>query len=255
MSRKLIDFRPEGDDTADTGGADDRPAWLPEQFKTPEDLAKSYEEAQRALGRATSELDAERTTFAQALEQMEQQQETIQQRSYDPNQDPILAAYEEAKATGDERRALAIQMQLTQQQIATAVSAEIGKLSPVLEQQQQAARETQINQAEQLVRGQVDGYDEMRGEVIKYLEQSPFPATGSVEQYAAHLASAVRLAQADQIIARDQATAADRLAKLGSQTLTPGAGGRVAQGTDQEASAWKAIKEAKDGSYNSIAPR
>lgn len=36
-------------ETAQTGAADQRPDWLPEKFKTPEDLAKSYVELEKSL--------------------------------------------------------------------------------------------------------------------------------------------------------------------------------------------------------------
>lgn len=39
----------------------ERPGWLPERFKTPEDLAKSYDEAERALGRHRTEAQQYKT--------------------------------------------------------------------------------------------------------------------------------------------------------------------------------------------------
>jgi hypothetical protein len=42
------------------GDAGERPAWLPEKFKTPEDLAKSYTELEKKLGKPREEVSIER---------------------------------------------------------------------------------------------------------------------------------------------------------------------------------------------------
>ena len=39
-----------GADGTSEGSNDERPSWLPEKFKSPEDLAKAYDELQKKLG-------------------------------------------------------------------------------------------------------------------------------------------------------------------------------------------------------------
>ena len=41
---------PQGDPLATTDGSQDRPQWLPEKFKSPEDMAKAYAELESKLG-------------------------------------------------------------------------------------------------------------------------------------------------------------------------------------------------------------
>lgn len=77
-----------GDDGTD--GGDQRPEWLPENFKTPEDLAKSYSEAERKIheqGQRLSQLE-QRAARAEELEEWYvAQQQAAQRPTGDPRQD------------------------------------------------------------------------------------------------------------------------------------------------------------------------
>ena len=62
-----IDIPQTGPEAPSQSPTNDRPAWLPENFKTPEDLAKSYKEAQAELTRikqGVSQPDAQATDAA-----------------------------------------------------------------------------------------------------------------------------------------------------------------------------------------------
>jgi hypothetical protein len=92
----------------------ERPEWLPENFDTPEDLAKSYVEAQRKITE-TSQTLAEERRAREALEESVQaltQQFEAQNRP-DPNQvysqwqelydqDPVAMTYQIAQATAQQ---------------------------------------------------------------------------------------------------------------------------------------------------------
>lgn len=269
MLRRLctICFRP--DDDAGAGGAapPERPEWLPEKFKSPEELARAYAESERAMGQSQAELEKERVQFREALDQFQQAQERQVQPvtpAYSPESDPILAAYDRAMLEGDSRAALAIQLQLTQQlqaQERTAMEKMLEeKLQPLVGQmgeRQAAEREMLINQAEASVKAQAVqqglDYDASRGEIIEVIQSlGGMPTQGTAETYSDFLAKAVRVVHADAVIAASQQQSQQRGEKLSLAQLQPGARGRVAQGTSQEADAWAEIKGAKSGSYGEL---
>lgn len=65
--------------------ADERPEWLPEQFKTVEDLAKSYNELRSAFDRrnSTAEEAQNKPAASQTAESAEQAQETVESAGLD----------------------------------------------------------------------------------------------------------------------------------------------------------------------------
>lgn len=87
----------EGTDPSLEGGdnrEEERPAWLPENFKSPEDLAKSYQEAQRKITEQGQEIKGLNEAFGELTSQFDQFAE--QQNRPDPNdvRNQLLAMYE-----------------------------------------------------------------------------------------------------------------------------------------------------------------
>ena len=111
MKPRLIDFHP--DDDASAGGGEPAgwtpPENWPEQFKTPDDLLKSYEGLRPETDRLRSQLDsersqreAERAQFASALEAIEQRSAAAPPGNGASSPfAPYLSSYERAYLEGD----------------------------------------------------------------------------------------------------------------------------------------------------------
>ena len=151
-----------------------RPDWLPERFKSPEELARSYAEAERRI----TELGQEKSTLEQSVNELADQFEAFQQQAqpqqqYDPNADPFLAGYEQAMETGDYRTALAYQSQIMQaavqqgiNQFAQAQQAQVG---PQIE----AQYNTVAALADQALGQKYEDWGEYKGKIAEAIQQSP----------------------------------------------------------------------------------
>src|SRR5262252_2452878 len=96
----------------------ERPDWLLDKFKSVDDQARSYGEAEQRLVALQAQLDQEREQFSSALQNMEsmREQETQQQHQrWDPNADPLIQNYQRAIDEGDAQAMLAIQLELNRQ--------------------------------------------------------------------------------------------------------------------------------------------
>lgn len=72
----------------------DRPQWLPENFKTPEDLAKSYTEAQSEMGRLRAKL----AEFEKGVQPKPEQQQQDEQKDGDEKPLDFTKAADETKS-------------------------------------------------------------------------------------------------------------------------------------------------------------
>lgn len=103
----------------------DRPEWLPEQYKTPEDLASAHRSLQERL-RQESE---SRKALEQRVDELTEYAQTAQQPAYEPTDvlDSVAAEIQSAREVGDVRRELELQAWLqnyTWQQAASAQAAD-----------------------------------------------------------------------------------------------------------------------------------
>lgn len=246
---------------ADTA-AGERPAWLPENFKTPEDFAKSYGDLRVEADRQREENAKLSRDFTQALENLTTEAEQRQQR-VDPGSDPLIAAFDEAVQTGDARSQLAIQLELQRRMLDETLTKRESQVTPQIEAMQAAQRQTQIDMAEEQIRGEATAvgldYDASRNDIVEALKSlygpSLLPATGDVPTYAAAMRNAVNIVHSQALIAQVQSGELLRREKLSSMATTPGASGRVAQGSTDEQEAWKEVKGAETGSYSELMAR
>lgn len=256
MRRGTLAFQATPDPAAGGEKPDERPAWLPENFKTPEDLAKAYDESRKEMNRAQTERDQERQQFAAALEAMEQRRPVITPQNGD---DPNLAAFTQAIESGDAAAMFRIQTEAaaakTTERMEKLLEEKFGNIQPVLDQQQQAQREASIRMAEDVVaRNLPDGqYAELLPEISKAVQEHPhyLPAQASVEGYAAAILDVAKLVQHDKLQAQITALETERAEKLQAQTVQ-GAGRPSAFSEDEQKAEFERIKNTKTGSFAEV---
>ena len=233
---------------------DGRPGWLPQNFKSPEDLAKSYEESRKEMDRLRSQLDEERGQFAAALERIEAVQ--AQQTQPAEFQNPILAQWQAAVENGDAAAQLAIHLQLQQQMMDQTLEKRFSELSPKLEASQQADRDIAFEIAQDRVARQYgDKWGDLAPEVNAWLHEHSawLPSVNSPDAFESVIREGVTAIEGRKAAERLAALEADRAAKLSSTTATASGGTRFPTATDEKKQAWDAIKGADVGSYSQIA--
>lgn len=229
-------------------GADNRPEWLPENFNSPEDLAKSYQEAQRKiteLGQQNKGLEESIGELASQFDQLTSQQQA-EQTPYDPNQDPWAVAYNQAMIEGDYTRAMTLNDQRTAAIVQQAVQqglAQVGQPQP------QTTPDVVAFIADRNLASQYEDWAQVKGDVAKIVETDPLFANDALWQNPAvatqALDRAYKLAKAESggaDLARQQA-ADTRAMKLAAQSAT-GALGRPDISEDAAKQRWQEIQNA-----------
>lgn len=232
----------------------ERPEWLPDQFKTGEDLAKSYDESRREMDRLRSELDNERKQFTEALQRLESQP-PVQQQAYNPTQDPLIAEYGQAIESGDYARAVMIQAAISQQATAAVLDQKLDALKPALTAQDEAQRDVAFRLAEERVAAKFGERwtGELQPQVYQMLRDRPHwvPQAATVDGYASVLEEAASIIESGRIVAEQRAAEADRQAKLAAQGIT-GQGARPQITADEAVAEWEKIKNAPVSSYQNL---
>jgi len=257
MADDKITLEGEGEQTPP-----ERPEWLPPQFKTPEDLARSYDEIRRETDRLRSRQEQSEREFAEALATVQQEQEQRQQR-IDPNTDPRIQAYQRAVDEGDAATQLAITLDLNRQLIQAELASSTAQVTPQITAMQEAQRQQQIDVAEQqavdYARTQGLDYEASRQDVVDALRSlygdQLLPASGDVPTYATAIRNAVDIVTAKAQIEYIKSGEQERRDKLSAMTTTPGASGRLATGSPDERQAWAEVKNAPTGSYADMMSR
>ncbi len=264
LKRHLLALRPD-DGTGNDGGGAAVGAWEPppglEQFKTPEDLAKSYMELRPEMDRLRSEMERERQQFAETLSSLNDVRETTAsngngQQGFDPS----VAAWGNAIEQGDYAAAMQIAQQSMQQPLVAAVGnlldERFQQLQPAMQAQEQAQRQTTIQMAEDLVARTLgpEKYEELLPKIKALVTENPhyLPPQSSVEGYRDAILNAAKLADYDNQQERLQQFEADRAEKMAAATMT--GSGRVAQvATGDVAKAeFDRIKSTPTGSYSEL---
>jgi hypothetical protein len=226
---------------------DDRPDWLPANFKDPAELAKSYGELQSKMTRDSQELAQTKETLEAVLESMQAQPEP-QQQQYDPNdlqtawdQNPIGVVALLAQQAAQAERAAWEKEQQTQQQ-----QAQEGHFQ-ILEQA-----------AENLVASRVEEWDAYKEKVGARLQANPdlLPqsALTSPASLAKALENAYKIERYEENLVNPEKTLAmqaeeQRLAKLQAQT-NAGSGGRPEPAGETDEDFARSLLEASDvGNY------
>lgn len=237
------------DEGAEATQEPDRPEWLPERFKNPEDLVRSWEESTRKISDQGQELSSLREEFDSLAEQFnvpQQQQQFYGQQQPDPMQHPLIAAYSQAMEAGDYGNAALLQAELNRQYAeanAPKVQEPEPDLGPVA-----ALAEMQLRQRY----GQE--YDQFAQRASEILTLYPhLVPNGSLDGVMAGTETALRLAKEEALsqqaksLAQQQAEQEQaRQRKLAAQTAT-GAGGRP-QTADEQSDLWNRIKNSDAGS-------
>lgn len=221
--------------------AAERPAWLPQNFKTEEDFANSYKSLQNELRQRGNREREYEERMAQLEQQLAAQQQP-QQPSYD--EDWLSEQYEQ--------NPLAV-MQWMAMQAAQGVAANLlPQLQAQAAPQLMAQNEILARTADEEMAARYDDWATMKEQVGDLLTQRPYllpdEALGSLRTTTDALDTAYKLAKADGLLAQNaqlaeagvQQADLDRAAKLSAQTLT-GASGRPepVSDTDRELAAMK----------------
>ncbi len=248
---------PQQQITADPAAipAETRPEWLPEQFKSPEDLARSYDEMRRETDRVREEAKKDREGFANAIAAMEAQQ--TQQQPYNPSNDPLINRWAEALAEGDAQTAFAIQLAVNQQQNEEYVNKKLQEFQPAITAQEQVQRDTAFTLAqERMERTYGDRWQELQPQVFALLNenQNLMPQVPSVEGYVMAMTERANVIEANRIVSERAAEERDRAAKLAAQGLT-GTTSRGGPPTDAAKAAWKEVQDAPTSSFADLMNR
>lgn len=253
---RLIDFEisADGGDGGGDGGGEERPDWLPEKFKTPQDMVAAYGAAEAEMGRLRTQADQDREEFREAIERMEASVGRQQEREIQTGGDPLLEAYQRAVDEGDANAQLAITMQLMGAQTAGLLDQKLAPLNERFQSEAASTREILIDNAEAAVAAEARAagldYEASRDEVAEAIKAlGGLPASGDLETFKDAIRRGVRLVHADAVLQHSAQQEKDRRAKLSSMTTPVGVPGRVAQGTDVEKSRWDEIKGTPTGSF------
>src|SRR5215471_4429897 len=126
----------------------ERPDWLLDKFKSVDDQARSYSEAEQRLVALQAQLDQEREQFSSALQNMESMREqelaTQQQQSWDPNANPLIQNFQRALDEGDAQALLAMQLELNRQVMRQEMQSAMQEFGGKVDRNQDAEREMAI---------------------------------------------------------------------------------------------------------------
>lgn len=219
--------------------SEERPEWLPSNFKRPEDLAASYKEAERKINEETAARRNLEQILAQQQAELEQARVQAQQPEADPNEwytafeaDPIATQKALAEQTFDQKFA---QWQASQQQQSQAVQGSQAEIVAGLAYRELEDRHGKLTD---------DQRNEMARVATEYPHLIPPDSVTSPQKLAAALDIVYKLAVPTP---DPQTNAADlqRAMKLNAQTAT-GAGGHLST-ADENAQRWQEIQNASTG--------
>jgi len=227
----------------------ERPEWLPDKFRSPEDMARSYSEAEQRLVSLQSQLDQERQQFSSALQNMEQMREQENQPRWDPNTDPMIQNFQRAVDEGDAQAMLAMQLELNRQITRQELQEFAQQFNPQMQQNQEAEREMAITMATERVARNYEDWETLAPRIGEFLQARPhwIPDNSSVEGFERALNEAASVIIAQDTVSRRGQEESDRLAKLQQQGLT-GQGAQV-RNPEQDKAEWERIKSIPLGGY------
>lgn len=233
---------------------DERPDWLPDKFKSAEDMARSYTELESAHGRLRSEAETQREQFSAALAAIDEPDERQpQQGQWSPQADPTMIAMQNALEQGDAATFAAIQLQLNQAAIQQTIADALKPLQDQFASANTVDKDVALRLAEQQVAGQFgDEWAEIAPKVTERLRNpNVLPQVPTVEGYAAAISEQAKLVRYETLEARDRAFEAERQAKLQAQTLGGGVA-RTQTDTDAKKQEWQDVVNADVQSYSKL---
>lgn len=257
----LTETTPDAAGDGGTGEGADRPDFLLDRFKTPEDQARAYAEAEKEMNRLRAQADTDREQFAAALERIEADRPDPapqQPNGLDAQTNQLLQAYQAAVESGDGAAQLSIQLALNQQATAQLLDDRLSKLTPQLDTQAQADRNIAFELANERVAKQYgDRWAEIQPEVQAWLKehQSWLPQENSPDAFTAVIregAQIVTNAKAAEALA---AVEKDRAAKIGAQTAQGSGQGKYPTATPEKQQEWADVVAAQNVSYSDLTSR
>lgn len=227
---------------AEEQGNPERPEWLPENFKSPEDLAKSYAESQRKI----TELANEKKGLEESVQSLAAQFEefTAAQNRPDPNQ--IYSQWED-RYNQDPISTMA--------EIAAATANQILQQQAQQNQQPAASPDVVAFIADQTMAQKAEDWGAYREKVGELVAQNPLfqrdELWASPQSAAQALESAYQMVKAQDVLSGNeiaQQQAADtRAMKLGAQSAVGASGRPPAPSSDAEE--WARIRDAAPKRY------
>lgn len=148
--------------------APERPEWLPEQYKTPEDFAQAHKSAQDKIREQ-----------GEQLREREQQIEQIAQQMQAPQTDPsdvfaqVANEIEVARENGDVARELQLNQWLTAQTVAQTFQGFQAQTQQQFQQQQQMQTGLYAEQIDSSMERQIPDWGDYRERVAEVLQERP----------------------------------------------------------------------------------
>ncbi len=227
---------------------EERPGWLPDNFSSPEDLARSYQESQRKITEQGQQLSQVRDEL-ESMAELVQQSQQLPQQQYGYQENPLEVAAQQAFDNGDGPAFLRLNAQIAQaaaaeqfQQFQQAQQPTAGQNDSMLAVYgDMAERNLQQQYGPEL-------YTELSGRAAELLKSGQVQITdpNSLIGVQSGLDTAFRHAASEKLFAQQQQAAAQaaedakvRQSKLDGQTLQP-SGGRP-PAPDQQQQVWDEI--------------
>lgn len=236
------------------GNQQERPEWLPDNFKTPEDLVKSYGELRAEFNQTKQSLHAQQDQLEQFIAQQEEKDRGQDGDFLQQSQDQIYAAYEQNPVET---------MAWLAKNAAEAAIAQQAKNNQPDRALQQTQAELAGEYAERQVTVRYSDWPEYREQVAAEITANPdlypeeiFQTPSGIEKALVRAYQTVRFGAAEKTAETTGATleqqlASQRLAKQQAQTLS-GAAGRPTP-TDSWEDRWEEIQNAPNTRYRDIA--
>lgn len=225
---------------ADNQEADARPDWLPENFKSPEDLARSYTEAQRKI----TELSTQNKGLEESIGELSAQFNEFVTVQNQPDPADVeaqwLNAYEQNPIS-------------TMQELARITAENVAKQYAQQNQQPAVAPDVIAFMADQNMAAQHEDWAGYKQQVVEFIQSNPLYANDQLWQNPAAatqaLDSAYKMVKAESVLSGNdvvqQQLDATRQMKLNAQSAT-GAGGRP-DSPDVQQARWQEIMNAQTG--------
>lgn len=232
----------------DEGTAAERPDWLPTNFQTPEDLAKSWENANRKIteqGQRNAELEAR----AARADELEAYYEQIQAQSQQGQQETYAQQLAQRWEEGDGMTQLEIQAMLIKQGIDQALK----DFQPP-QASDRRVDELAADTAQKNLAAKYDDFGEYASQMGEIVQQDPWLknrlSSGTVREVTDALESVYKLTKANAVM-EGRASLDTNLAELNRQVKNQ-AQTMSGQSQRQEETTWWDKIKASDGSLPSF---
>lgn len=229
------------------GGTQERPDWLPEKFKSEQELVESYTQLENRLREQGTQIGE----LEQTIEKLVESEFDAPQEQQGPQLDPLtlMDQYEEALINGDARTAMAIQIGLAQAAARDAIGPLAERLN--IEPNTNVQDRMFAKLAEEATREKIGpDYEEIRKDVAQVLSENPhlMPDTDDPAEVAnaiALVADAVRHQKGT-----GQSSDEDTQRKLAARTLRGRSSGGTPEAQELRGAIRAALENVKTTGYS-----